>query len=106
MKKLRAKNTVASTAVARVRNEPEPRDPNTVADAPAPQTLAIRFVRVRADTVSGTLEPYRDPECGCPINTTFIGVVEDGVIEGNFTARPSHGPPYKGTWRVTRREDG
>jgi len=75
-----------------------------VADAPVPQTLSIRFVRVRADTVSGTLEPYRDPDCGCLVDTTFIGVVEDGVIEGKFTARPSHGTPYEGTWRVTRGE--
>jgi hypothetical protein len=82
-------------------------DPAAAArDAPIPETLEIRFVRVEGSQVSGTMAPYKDPECGCAIYTTFEGQVEGDVIQGTFTARPGHGPPYKGTWIVKRKRKG
>jgi hypothetical protein len=33
------------------------------------QPLAIRFVFVTSDEVSGVLDPYRDPDCGCTLTT-------------------------------------
>ena len=52
------------------------------------------------------MDTSKDPECGCAICTTFEGQVEGDVIEGTFTARPGHGPPYKGTWMVERKRKG
>jgi hypothetical protein len=78
----------------------------TARDAPRPETLRIQFVRVEMGTVSGTMQPYRDPECGCAVYTTFSGTLKGDVIEGTFVSRPGHGAPYKGLWRVARKEKG
>ncbi|MGD8698585.1 MAG: hypothetical protein PVJ43_04800 [Gemmatimonadales bacterium] len=81
-------------------------DPAAAArEAPIPETLQIRFVRVEGSKLTGTMAPYKDPECGCAIYTTFEGIVEGDVIHGSFTARPGHGPPYKGTWKVQRKKE-
>jgi hypothetical protein len=68
--------------------------------------LRIRFVRVDGGKVSGTLQPYRDPDCGCSVYTTFEGTVEGDVIEGTFVARHADGPLFRGTWLVMRRKSG
>jgi len=82
-------------------------DPAAAArDAPIPETLQIRFIRVEGSKLTGTMAPYKDPECGCPIYTTFEGVVEGDEIAGSFTARPAHGAPYKGSWKVQRKQEG
>ena len=82
-------------------------DPAAAArEAPIPETLQIRFVRVEGSKLTGTMAPYKDPECGCAIYTTFEGVVEGDLIKGTFTARPGHGPPYQGTWKVQRKKEG
>jgi hypothetical protein len=67
------------------------------------QVLTIKLVRVSGDTVSGVLDAYRDPECDCPVQTTFVGRVGDDAIEGTFSTsgRQSAGP-QTGTWRVKR----
>ncbi|MGD2153562.1 MAG: hypothetical protein PVG79_09860 [Gemmatimonadales bacterium] len=75
-------------------------------EAPIPEVLRIRFVRVEYGVVSGTLQPYKDPDCGCPVYTTFTGRLLGDVIEGTFTARPGHGAAYEGTWRVERKKEG
>jgi hypothetical protein len=67
--------------------------------------LAIRFVTVDAatETVSGTLEPYRDPQCDCVVSTTFVGRVSRDRIEGTFVTQGGEGRPARlGNWRVTR----
>lgn len=82
-------------------------DPAAAArDAPIPRVLRVLFVRIEKGRVSGTLEPYRDPDCGCAVYTTFTGTVEKDLIAGTFTARPSAHPPYTGKWRVVRRAGG
>ncbi len=68
------------------------------------EVLKIRFVQVEGNRVSGLLDPYRDPECGCVLITTFEGRVRDGVIEGRYTSRQQGSTTsYGGTWRVERR---
>ena len=82
-------------------------DPVSAArQAPIPEVLRIRFVRVEGGKVSGTLQPYRDPDCGCRVYTTFEGEVQEDVIEGTFVARHADGPLFRGTWLVMRRKSG
>jgi hypothetical protein len=67
------------------------------------QVLTIRLVRVAGDSVSGVLDSYRDPECNCPVQTTFDGTMNGDTIEGTFTTRGRQSnAPQTGTWRVKR----
>jgi len=73
----------------------------------APQTLSITFVRVENGAVSGTLEPYRDPDTGATVTTTFVGSLDGDVIEGTFTSTsPAFPAPQTGRWRATRKGGG
>ena len=68
------------------------------------QPLSIRFVFVSENEVSGVLDPYRDPDCGCTLTTTFRGTIRGDVIEGTFASEGStlgH-IPQAGRWRVKR----
>lgn len=67
------------------------------------EVLLIRFVRVAGDSVTGELSPYRDPVCGCELQTTFIGTLEGDVIEGTYRSVHSSGMVHRGEWRVVRR---
>lgn len=82
---------------------PAERPAAAAAEAPRPEVLTIRFVWVEGGAVSGELEPYRDPDCGCPIYTTFTGRVVGDVIEGSFLARYMGGDSFTGTWRAVRK---
>lgn len=68
------------------------------------QPLSIRFIVIEDGVVSGTLEPYKDPDCDCLLSTTFTGRVHGDVIEGSFV---SHGGPahktQDGRWKVNRK---
>lgn len=67
------------------------------------QVLTIKLVRVSGDTVSGVLDAYRDPECDCPVETTFTGRLSGDTIEGTFaTSGRQAAGPQTGTWRVKR----
>jgi hypothetical protein len=69
------------------------------------QVLAITFVRVEAGTVTGSLDPYPDPICGCTLRTSFEGTVRDGVIEGTYTSRHVQtGKVTSGHWKVARKQ--
>lgn len=68
------------------------------------QVLTIKLVRVSGDTVSGVLDAYRDPECDCPVVTTFTGTLNGDTIDGTFTTRGTQAAgPQSGTWRVSRK---
>jgi hypothetical protein len=68
------------------------------------QLLNIRFVRATGDMVSGAMEPYMDPECGCSAATTFEGHQRGNTIDGTFTTmRSDRTTTTSGTWTVTRR---
>ena len=73
--------------------------------APGRTVLKIHFLRKEGGNLSGTLDPYTDPDCGCPVTTTFQGSFKDArTIEGTFSTVPSQ--PGRnvtgGTWKVTR----
>lgn len=67
------------------------------------QVLTIKLVRVSGDTVSGVLDAYHDPECDCPVVTTFTGTLRGDTIDGTFSTRGSQTVAQQtGTWRVAR----
>jgi hypothetical protein len=69
------------------------------------QVLKIAFIRVASGQVSGTLDPYTDPDCNCSVQTTFTGQLMGNTIEGTFVTRGSQLPrEQSGRWRVTRRQ--
>lgn len=71
-----------------------------------PQVLRIQFVQVAQGHVSGKLAPYKDPECGCTLYTTFEGRAIGDTIEGTFTIRHKEGGEVQaGRWKVTRTRD-
>jgi len=74
----------------------------TVSAAPISQVLTIKLVRVSGNMVSGVLDAYRDPECDCPVVTTFTGTLNGDTIEGTFSTSGSSNTPQTGTWRVKR----
>lgn len=68
------------------------------------EAIAIRFVFVSENEVSGVLNPYRDPNCGCTLTTTFRGMIAGDEIEGTFHTEGSgiSHMPTDGRWRVKR----
>ena len=67
------------------------------------QVLRIAFVRVADSTVTGTLDPYTDPNCKCAVQTTFTGTLRGNTIEGTFVTRGAQLPSEQtGRWKVTR----
>ena len=66
-------------------------------------TLTIRFVRVEAGHVNGTLDPYADPQNGQRLLTTFTGELKGNTIEGTYTTRLPSGDTQTGRWTVQRR---
>ena len=70
------------------------------------QVLTIRFVHLMGGEVVGELDPYRDPDCGCLLRTTFRGEVEGDAVHGTFATEAEE--PYhdaEGTWHAVRRAD-
>ena len=73
--------------------------------ARAPDVLSIAFVRAVGGGVHGRIAPYRDPDCGCELETRFEGRIRGDVIEGTFSSRPVDGGAVQtGTWKVKRRK--
>jgi len=73
--------------------------------APGRTVLKIHFIRKEGGSLSGTLDPYNDPDCDCRVTTTFQGTFRDArTIEGTFTTVPS--VPGRGVtggrWTVSR----
>jgi len=69
------------------------------------ELLTIRFVRMERNQVVGTLDPYRDPDCGCQLKTTLRGeFTDESTIEGTFNSIGSEMShlPTSGRWKVSR----
>ena len=81
-------------------NEGQIAQPNA---APPSTLLTIRFVRVEQGRVSGTLDPYADPQTGERLFTTFVGDLKGNSIEGTYTTRLQSGVTQTGRWSVLRR---
>ena len=86
-------------------------NPIVAADNPAehrlharsPQVLQVSFVLIAEGHVSGTLEPYRAPDCDCLVRTTFTGSISGDVVEGSFVTRAPGGYEQGGRWKVMRK---
>lgn len=74
--------------------------------APTPQVLTIAFTRVVGGRVSGTLDPYTDPDCDCQLVTTFTGELDGDRISGTYISRHQDGSFDQGRWSVRRRVAG
>jgi hypothetical protein len=87
------------------RNRPEPGsyvDPLGMDDS---QILTIRFVAVEDGFVTGSIDPYTDPETGGVLLTIFRGRLEGDVIEGSFvTEVEASGDQATGHWKVQRKK--
>lgn len=70
---------------------------------PASTVLTIHFVRVEHGHVSGTLDPYADPQTGVRLLTTFNGELNGNTIAGTYTTRLPSGNTQTGRWTVQRR---
>jgi hypothetical protein len=70
----------------------------------APTAVAIQFVRVRGNEVSGSIRPYVSPVCDCFLTTTFRGVLRGDRIDGDFVSRDGDNGLIlqHGTWWVER----
>jgi hypothetical protein len=78
----------------------------TVEGAPSPQVLRIDLMRVVGDHLTGTIEPYRDPETGYAVSTTFEGTITQDFIVGEFvTVNARTGDHLAGTWTVKRKKE-
>jgi hypothetical protein len=70
---------------------------------PTSEYLSIAFVRVSGGRVRGVLEPYRDPSCGCLLDTSFEGELRGDAIDGTFSSRHVETRArQEGRWRVRR----
>ena len=69
-----------------------------------PRDLPIRFVMTSGDRLTGVLDLYEDPECGCTLMTVFEGRIHAGTIEGDYVSTNTRtGEVTRGEWKVTRR---
>ena len=73
-----------------------------LAHATNSQLLAISFVGLSADEVSGLLEPYIAPDCACTVSTTFRGRVAGDSIVGTYTTTAPMLTTQHGRWRMSR----
>lgn len=101
-------DTAEGEVIMQSRTENDPSAPNASVQWDAMRTtqqqLAIRFVFVSENELTGVLNPYRDPDCGCTLTTTFRGKIDGDVIEGTFHSEGSgiSHIPQDGRWRVKR----
>ena len=69
-----------------------------------PVVAEVRFVRVQHGSVSGRLEPYRDPVAGVAVENVFTGQLDGDEIAGRYTITAPQLPgPVTGHWQATRR---
>jgi hypothetical protein len=69
-----------------------------------PRLLTITFVRTGERTVRGSLDEYLDPECQCPMRTSFSGAFTGpNSLGGTFESQTSHSPVLlRGEWTAKR----
>jgi hypothetical protein len=68
------------------------------------ELLTIRFVRADRGLISGTMEPYWDPDRRCRAAASFLGSLAGDVVKGTFTsACEDDFRILNGRWRVERK---
>jgi hypothetical protein len=89
---------IPAEPVARV---PDPGGVPELATRPMPVTVS--FVRCEHGGVTGRLDPYRDPVCGCLLYTVFEGEFSADTVAGSFTTTHQDlGRKVEGRWRAVR----
>ncbi len=84
--------------------EARERRPGESLDETTPPPLLIRFVAISGGEVSGEMESYFDPVCGCRKTAVFRGRLTGDTLRGKYhTYRELGGPPDTGTWRAERK---
>ncbi len=69
----------------------------------AADVLSINIVRATDDVVTGKLDPYRDPNTGATLTTTFTGRMAGDTMEGTYESLSSESNvPQRGRWKVKR----
>jgi hypothetical protein len=88
---------------------PPPGCTDPVSAATEPQVvgeiaLALGRVNVGGRSVGGWLQPYRDPELGCWMDTWFEGTVAGDTLEGMYFSHPADTAEAVrlGSWWVAR----
>jgi hypothetical protein len=90
--------------LARQRAPGGPTTPGQPAVRPG-QAIGITFVRIAGGRVSGRLDPYTDPDCNCPLSTTFEGAAKADTLEGTYSSHRDSGiSTQHGRWRVVRKK--
>ena len=105
--RLNAASDSASGDVLMIPGDREQTGATAATTRPSSEYIGIRFVRAESNTVRGMLDPYRDPNCGCRLTTTFTGTIRGDTIAGTFSS--SHhegGDTQHGQWRVVRHSKG
>jgi len=71
-----------------------------------PQILEINFVESQGGFITGTMNTYIDPDCGCEVHTTFGGSIDKDVIVGEYSIErlDQPGKRVKGRWKVTKQK--
>lgn len=83
---------------------PEDRTGQPVREGTPPRLLSIRFVRISGGELSGELDPYQDPDCGCVLHTLFRGRLIADTLKGRYVSRDQDGAPTReGRWRAVRK---
>lgn len=85
--------------------EPAPPMRPRVQAAPPMQSepLSITFIRARNGLVTGELDRYTDPDCGCRLQTTFSGRIKGNVVSGTFVTRHiDTGTIVRGGWSARK----
>ena len=94
-----------SSASGKVVMLPGTADSLASAEAMARSVINIKFMRKEGNKVTGTLDPFRDPQCDCMVTSNFEGTFTDArTIEGTFTTVPTRtgANVTGGKWKVTR----
>ena len=85
-----------------VMTSPEPSAPKQGKDLPS--VLTIKFVRVDGTRITGAIDPYPSPDCGCMLFTVFRGELSGDRIVGDFMILHSGEEKVQsGVWWANRR---
>jgi len=70
------------------------------------QVIKIKEIFFTNRDIGGIIGPYPEPKAGYLVTTKFQGRLSKDVMEGTFQSNVKETrESYKGTWKVTRRQD-
>lgn len=67
--------------------------------------LGIDFVEIADGQITGTIEPYLEPQCECRVVTEFLGDLSGDYIDGTYVTRGVDKPvEQRGRWSMARKD--